>query len=268
MRKMRFVFVTIFALLFISCYEVNEEIVINENGSGTYVTKMDMGQLLEMMQSMGGEEELTKEGLDKPIDTTIFMKDLVDTSTKATPEQKELVKDGKMHIQMNMKEKLFKTNIEVPFKNLENLQKLLSGNGSNGAGMSQIFKTIFDKGEEKAIDPANKAGDIERDPSKDNQLDQLSNVFDVTVKNGLLSRKLNAAKLKELTDKPEMAQMKELGATGMEITYTTTIKLPRPVKKIDNTLIKLSDDKRTLTFKYNLLDMFETPEKFSYTIEY
>lgn len=69
-------------------------------------------------------------------------------------------------------------------------------------------------------------------------------------------------------DRPEMAQMKQLTSSGMEILYTTTIKLPRAAKKTNNPLLKLSEDKKTVTMKYNLLELLDTPEKFSYTIEY
>jgi hypothetical protein len=54
----------------------------------------------------------------------------------------------------------------------------------------------------------------------------------------------------------------------MEILYTTTIKLPRPVKSSDNPLIKVSEDKKTVTMHYNLLELLDNPEKFSYTLEY
>jgi hypothetical protein len=51
--------------------------------------------------------------------------------------------------------------------------------------------------------------------------------------------------------------------------YTTTIKLPSKVKKVSNNeLVKVSDDKRTVTIRYDMLKMFDTPEKFSYSIEY
>jgi hypothetical protein len=50
--------------------------------------------------------------------------------------------------------------------------------------------------------------------------------------------------------------------------YTTTIKLPRAAKKTDNPLIKLSPDGKTVTMKYNLLELLDNPEKFAYTIQY
>jgi len=39
-------------VLFSGCYEMTEDIVINENGTGTYTAKMDMSALLQMVQSM------------------------------------------------------------------------------------------------------------------------------------------------------------------------------------------------------------------------
>ena len=261
MKKMKLIFVTVLSIFFVSCYEVNEEIVINENGSGTYVTRMDMSQLFEMMQTMGGEEELTKEGLDRAIDTTIMMRTLMDSAKDVTADQKDLLKNGKLHMQMNMKEKLMKLNVDLPFTGYDKLQMLMSGLGNSGTGIGEAFKSMFDKGGE------NNAADIPAQP-KSNQMDQLNGVFDVVVKNGVLSRKANKEKFKALMEKPEMEQMKQLSSSGMEILYTTTIKFPRAVKKSDNPLIKLSDDKKTVTMKYNLLEMMDTPEKFSYTIEY
>jgi hypothetical protein len=55
---------------------------------------------------------------------------------------------------------------------------------------------------------------------------------------------------------------------GMDINYTTTLTLPRPVKKISNPLAKQSDDKMTVTMKYNLIDVFDHPAQFEYTVEY
>jgi hypothetical protein len=243
---------------FAGCYEVNEEITINQDGSGTHNTKMDMGQMLEMIQSMAGEEELAKEGLDKVVDTTIFMRSVLDSAKDITPEQKELLKDGKMNLQMNMKEKLFKAQVNIPFKAYNNLQSLMSGNGSSMSGLSQLFKGVFDKGEQK---PA-------LDGPKEPGLEDMNTIFDVVVNDGLISRKVNLEKHKALIEKPEIVQLQQMASGGMEILYTTVIKLPRPAKKTGNSLIKLSDDKKTVTLKYNLLELFDHPEKFSYSVEF
>jgi len=97
---------------------------------------------------------------------------------------------------------------------------------------------------------------------------QFNSIYDFIVKDGLISRKLNAEKWKSFQNNPQFGQMKEATNMGMEIPYTITINLPRPVKKIDNALAKLSDDKKSVTLKYNLIEVFDHPEKFEYTIAY
>ena len=61
---MKRVILSLFAIMcFVGCYEVNEEITINQDGTGTHNTKMDMGQMLEMIQSMAGGRRTRKRRL-------------------------------------------------------------------------------------------------------------------------------------------------------------------------------------------------------------
>jgi hypothetical protein len=257
MKKLRFLVVLLIAVLVNSCYEVNEEIVINPNGSGTYATHMDMSALIDMMQTLAGDDELSKEGLDRALDTTIQLKNMIDSAKDLTATQKELMQNGTMHMAMNLKEKIFQADMNFKFKDYTQLQSLISGAGTGG--IANVFKTVFEKSDSSAA-----ALDAPKDPG----LDDLGSVYDVTVKDGFISKKINEQKLKAILDRPEMAQMKEVSGQGIEIMYTTVMKLPRPVKKTDNALLKLSDDKKTVTIKYNLLEILDTPDKFSYVIEY
>ena len=81
-------------------------------------------------------------------------------------------------------------------------------------------------------------------------------------------KKLNKAKFEALKNDPQLAQMKQASQMGMEINYTTTLSLPRPIKNAGNPLAKLSDDKKTVTMKFNLIDVFDHPDQFEYTVEY
>jgi hypothetical protein len=263
MKFFRYVFVFVLLGFLAGCYEVNEEIVINADGTGTFVTKMDMGQLLEMMQTMAGEEKLTEEGMDKVIDTTFQMKDMLSDAKDITPEQKALLSTGTMKMQMNVKEKTFKIDTRFPFSNQDNLQKLMAGQGNSVTGITDIFKQLFG-GDKTPPEDTTQIIDAAKEPD----MQDISNIFDVTVKNGFISKKVNNVKYKALLARPEMGQIKQLSSTGMEILYTTTIKLPRPVKTSDNPLIKLSEDKKTVTMHYNMLELLDNPEKFSYTLEY
>ena len=162
---------------------------------------------------------------------------------------------------MNIKEKIFKIDTDFPFNNYSQLQSLLAGNAGGMQALTNAMKKVFDKG---AAQQDNNQPDTPKDPD----LDQLGNIFDVVAQNGTISKILNKARYESLMAKPEMEQMKQVTGAGIEILYSTTLQLPRPVISIDNTLMKLSDDKKTVTIKYNYLEMFETPEKFSFTIKY
>lgn len=262
MRFLRHVLVTFCFLATLGCYEVNEEISINENGSGVYNTKMDLSQLIELMQAFAGEEKLQEEGLDRAVDTVVNFASIIDSAKDMTAEQKELMKDGKMHVQLNVKEKIFKMDMNIPYKNFASLQKLLSSGGATGNVMAETMKGMFGK-------KGNESDSASAGPQVlGGGMDNLSSFYDVTVNKNVISRKVNLEKHKALMEKPEMAEVKQVASTGVEILYTTVIRLPRPVKNSDNPIFKLSDDKKTVTMKYNLLEMLETPDKFSYTIEY
>ena len=256
MKKIWVCVVVIISILFAACYEINEDITITEKGSGTYSTRIDMSALLQMMQSMASEEEIQKSGLNRTIDTVISLKSILDTAKNVTPEQRRLFENGTMKMKVDMKENIFNADVNFPFKSRSDLQALMSGSGTGG--MSKIFKQVFAKDSTQGTSNVEDQGG----------LDQMNNVFDVTITKNTIARKLNRLKFDSLMAKPEIAQAKQMVGGGFEILYTTTIRLPRPVKKSDNEMIKLSADKKTVTIKYDLMKMFETPEKFSYSIQY
>jgi len=74
MKHLKYILSVALCIFLVSCYEVNEEIQINADGSGTYVTKMDMGQLIDMMQTFAGELFIVRSGMDRVIDTTSMQK--------------------------------------------------------------------------------------------------------------------------------------------------------------------------------------------------
>jgi hypothetical protein len=216
---------------------------------------MDLSQMVELMQTYVGKDELAKKGMEK-MDTTIQMKNIVDTSSSLSAEKKELLRPGSVHIKMNLEEKVFKTNMQFPFASQAKLQDLYKTMGDGSLGSAQLFKGLMPGGQDEAQGAATP------------DINQFNGIYDFTSKDGLLSKKLNPERWKALQDNPQLAQMKEASKMGMEVMYTSTISLPRPVKKVDNTLAKLSEDKKTVTLKYNLIDIFEHPEQFGYSIEY
>lgn len=258
MKKLKWLSVLLFSsLLILGCYEVNEEIVIDESGAGSFSSKMDMGALIEMLKGFAGEE-MNKEGLDRVIDSTVLMASVIDSAKDLTPAQKALYSTGKMRIQMNLNEGLLKINTDFKFKSYEDLQTLLTG-GGNMSAIGNLMKKVMDGKEKEEAQP---------DSPKDPDLDKLGDSYIISVKNGSISKTFNKEKYDKLMEAAEMAQMKSLGSAGMEVLYTTTIKLPRPATSPESSIVKFSSDKKTVTIRYNYLDIFESPEKLTYTITY
>jgi hypothetical protein len=247
-----FLFVTIG---FTGCLDIYEKIDVKKDGSGAVTMDMDMSQMLEMLQQYMGKEDLEKKGLAK-MDTTINMKDILDSVTTLPADKKALLSTGTVHIKLDMDAKVFTTHMTFPFSNQENLQKLYATLGDGSLGTAQLFKNLG----------GDQGGAGAGGPSPD--INQFNGIYDFTCHDGLMTKKVNQDKWKALLADPQMAQVKQAAQMGVEINYTTTIVLPRPVKKVDNATAKLSDDKKTVVMKFNLVDAFDHPEQFGYSIEY
>ena len=145
MKKLKFFF-TIACIFFLAgCFEINEDIDLKADGSGVYSVHTDMSQLIQVMQTYLGKDEMDKQMPSKNIDTTVMMKGLVDTATNISAEDKALIKDGYVHLKLNMEQKEFKSDIVIPFKNLANLQKLYNSMNNQTLGFNQLFKGMAGK---------------------------------------------------------------------------------------------------------------------------
>jgi hypothetical protein len=128
---------------------------------------------------------------------------------------------------------------------------------SQSLGFTQFFKGMAGK-------PDSSMGNDNGMPD----MNQFNAIYDFVSHDGLMSRKLNAERWKALQQSPQYAQIKEAGNMGISIPYTLNIVVPRPVKKVDNELAKLFPDRKKVVMQYNLVEVFDHPEKFEYTIVY
>jgi hypothetical protein len=256
MKILKFILPVALAFSFAGCLDIDEKIDVKKDGSGTLIMDMDMSQVVEMMQTYMGKEELEKKGMVR-MDTTINLKDLIDSVPNLTPEKKALLSPGSVHIKLDIDSKVFTVHILFPFTSQANLQKLYAARSDGSLNAAQLFS---------GLGSDDKAGAALGGSSPD--IDRFNGIYNFTSRDGLMTKTLNADKWKALQNDPEFAQIKQAGQMGMEINYTTTITLPRPVKKIDNPLAKLSEDKKTVLLKFNLIEAFDHPENFGYNIEY
>ena len=259
MNILKFILPAALAFSMAGCLDIDETVEVKKDGSGKFAMDMDMSQMVELLQTYMGKDEMAKKGMEK-MDTTIYMKDLVDTISNMSAEKKELLRPGSVHIKLDIDAKVFTTHMSFPYKTQADLQKLYSAMSDGSLGTTQLFKGLTPGG------GGNPAATDSPSPSPD--INQFNGMYDFTSRDGLMTKHLNPDKFKALLADPQMAQIKQASQMGIEINYTSNIVLPRPVKKVDNPLAKLSEDKKTVTIKYNLMDVFEHPEKFNYSIEY
>ena len=258
MKFLKYLLPLSFAFLLVGCLDIDEKVDIKKDGSGQLAIDMDLSQMVEMMQTYMGKDELAKKGMDK-MDTTILLKDIVDTVKSLSPEKKALLRTGTVHIKMDLDQKVFRTHMQFPFTSQSQLQSLYKTMSDGSLGSTNLLNGLASAGGGGKDGPAG-------GPSPD--INQFNGIYDFTCKDGVMIKKLNEEKWKAFKNDPQMSQMQQASQMGVEILYTTTITFPRPIKKVDNTLAKLSDDKKTVVIKYNLIDVFEKPDQFGYNIEY
>jgi hypothetical protein len=254
MKFLKYLFPLSFVFLMAGCLDIDEKVNIKNDGSGQMVMDMDMSQAIAMLQEYMGKDELAKKGITK-MDTTILMKDIVDTVKSLSPAKKAILRNGTMHLNVDLDQKVFKTHMQFPFNSYGQLQDLYKTLSDGSLGNTNLLGGLGGQ-------------DMNMQGASSPDINQFNGIYDIICKDGAISKKLNQDKWKALTNDPQLSQMKQAAQMGVEILYTTTISLPRPAKKVDNALAKLSEDKKTVTIKYNLIDVFEHPEQFGYSIEF
>jgi hypothetical protein len=261
MKAFKLIFLCVITCSFAGCFEMNEEIVVNNNGSGDYSVNMDLGKMLDMMAAFIPPDQM--KDMEKIKDTTINMRDFIDTTSTLSAEKKALYRDGTMQMQMNMADKVFKINMKYPFKNTGDLQKLYASIGETGTSMGSLMNN-FNPGSS-----ALSAGGAQP------EMKMISSYFDLETKKNSITRKLNKEKYAKLADDQMMQQMKQMGEMGGgamagmgDVKMNTIIKLPAPAKKFTGAKVELSTEKKILMLKNNMMDIFSHPEVFEFSVEY
>src|SRR6201996_3555028 len=196
LRKLFLPFLLVFS--FAGCLDVNETVDIKKDGSGQLVEDMDASQMIDILQTYMGKDEMAKKGI-QTMDTTVYLKDIVDTSTTLSAEKKALLRPGSVHIKLDLDAKIFKTRMVFPFTSQDNLQKLYTVMSDGSAfGSTKLLGGM--------------GGDAGGGGAPD--LSQFTGIYSFSCKDGLMSRKVDKEKWKALTDRPEMAQMKQASQMG------------------------------------------------------
>jgi hypothetical protein len=260
MKFVKTLFAALLSFGFIGCFEMEEELTINEDGSGVISAKTDMGQMLQILASMPMDDSRKKKkDRDKKIDTTVEFKPILDTVKGMTAAEKKLFENSSIHINMHMQESVLNMQASFPFTSLENFMKMRKG---------------MEKFKSKTRNMPNPLGEDgsamgEMTSGNKNPMDMMDGLMTYTARKGFLSRTYDPAKKKEMMQGLKAESMAKEGMEMLEqMKYNTVLHLPRPVKKISNKLAELSADRKTVTIRATFADMMKKPQALLFTIEY
>lgn len=250
MKHLKLLSVFILSICLVSCFDTVEEVEIKGDGSGTYKVNMDLSKAMEMMKGvMINDSDLQKEGMDRPIDTTFNLQSILDTAQNISDHQKELFKDGNVHINMNMQSSVLKLDMKYPFTSFNNMNELYSMIQKGDGGLNQALKSMSKE-------------DLPMDDGSDSpdNINQINSVYDIVLKDGSFSKTLNKERYDAFLRNEKTEQLKGMMSMMGDMNYTLIVKLPRAVKTVSNKLATLSPDKKTITLKSDLFSVFDNPQ--------
>ncbi|MBL7744301.1 MAG: hypothetical protein JNN00_12565 [Chitinophagaceae bacterium] len=250
MKKNVLFFSVIFTLLLAGCFETTDEVTLKKDGSGVMTSTNDMSMLISMAKGMGGANAM---GDEKPTDTIVSLAKMADSLTSLTDEEKDLVRNGKLGLTINMTDEKMITRLEIPFAKLEQIDKI--------KGISSKITNYF-LGKNMGDNMPPGLGD--KMPSSD----PIGDYYFTTYSQGVIEKKLNKEKYAGLESDEIMKGIKEIADNGMPMSNTIIINLPSPAKSITGKGATLSEDKKKVTIKSTAEDFFDNAAGLEFKIEY
>ena len=270
MKKISGLFIIVALLALSGCFDTVQEATINDDGSGLYVSTMDMGKLLGMIKMVAGEKAEMKD-LDKmKKDTTIYLKDIKDSIKNLTDAEKKLMDKGTLKVIMNMPDEIFSMAFSFPYSqpaDLATISNLLKKTRQN------VMSDQMDKfmgGDTTGTDKKNAMDDnpLLGDLGSDSSNTEVGDYYKYKYEKGKISKKLNKEMYANVENDKSLTSLKEMSQMGLSTTMKTIINLPRPAKKAEGKGVKLSNDRKKVTIEGSLDDFFEDAAYFEYEIEY
>ena len=242
--------VSAFAL--VSC-ETTREITLKADGSGTLVTTTDMSGLIAIAKMSGQGKEL--DSTEKSVDTTISLNKIADSIQGLSSTERELVKKGKLGLNLNMSDEKLFTKLEFPFTSTSQISVLVQ---LSARVMEQAMKKQMD-GENENAPPI---------PTDEMPKANMDDYFTITYSKGVIEKKHIPEKYAKVEDDKGMQSLKEMAGEGMPMNTTLIYNLPKPAKKVTGKNVKLSEDKKKITIVNSVDDFFDDVSKLEFRIEY
>jgi hypothetical protein len=259
------------ALLILSgCFDTVQESTINDDGSGVFVSTMDMGKLLGMIKMVAGEKEEMKDMDKMKKDTTIYLKNIKDSIKNLSDAEKKLMDKGSLKVIMNMPDEIFSMAFTFPYSQPADLATINSLLKKTRQNVMTDQMDNFMGSDKRGADDKNaiEGNPILGDLKTDSNSTEVDDYYKYKYEKGKISKKLNKEMYANVENDKSLTSLKEMSQMGMSSTMKTIINLPKAAKKAEGKGVKLSNDRKKITIEGTLDDFFEDASFFEYEIEF
>ena len=255
MKKLIVIAIAIFS--FTSC-QFTEEITLNENGTGNYNLKIDMGQMMSQKKSkdQDTEKKEKKEKVDSIINFSELFKKLKKEDTNLSKEDLRLMKrmeNLKLHMLVDEEKGEMKMDFSFPFKSLNDLKTI----GDDIKRLDEIQKKKEDK---KGEDPMNEIFTGISKSGKD---------VDYTYNGKKFTRKtiLSKQAKKKAKEKEDTTSNNDLGIMKM-FSYKLIYHFPKKIKSISYKEAMLGTDGKTLIIEVPMDRLEKEPSLLDFDVKF
>ncbi|HVZ56399.1 MAG TPA: hypothetical protein VG870_07050 [Chitinophagaceae bacterium] len=241
------------------CLDITQDLTVNADGSGTLANTTDLSEVMNMAMQMAGDKAQEEK---MHMDTVIRYRDMLDSASHISPEEKNLLAPGVLHLVMNQDSQKYYLRSSVPFRKLADVVPLIQAlqKGNSGKMMGTALKELMkDRGDSTMTDTSR---------GEDAQPGMPDNYLIITCKPGLISRVVDKQKLAALSQDESLAKLREMGAMTGPLKTHFVIHLPRPAKKVEGKNVRLSGDRRQVTISNELDDLYDDPSSFEFQVTY
>lgn len=259
MQKLLLLLLLSAILFFFSSCSMHEEIDLSKQGSGYYQMSFDMSTMVEMMKSMGGGQDKMPDSVFSQVkDSTFSLADYADSiDADLTPAEKSYFKNGTGKISVNMPENKMDIIMRFPVKDANDLSKFF-------VVMRKLDSIKTEKRNKEAAQSNNEMPNAMGGGGIEGMTDKLPLKPSPYIVTDTSIERTEQSKEEVMKDMGEEAQ----GAAMFlnQVTLMTTIKLPRPAKKLEGKNAKLSDDKKSIFLSASIQDMMDDPKAVTFKV--
>ena len=252
---MKRIILVLFSLSILTSCNFTEEITFNEDGSGEFLMRYDMSEVMKKMeQEMGGGQNKEEKEQVK-LDSVVYFKDMLvekaDSIATLPVEEQELLKSLEsvvMKMHMDEANGVFDFGFGSSFTSLEELPEVLE-KIEQAKQLNSKDNAQYSKMDESAVSRAS-----------ENMFEYVDFSYDgKTFSRSLKKDYKQSPEDIEALDK-EVSDMGEAKDMFGSMSYTLIYRFPKAVKSVTNENAVISEDGKTVTLKANFIDMIKSPE--------